>query len=229
MPRRAYRRRGYGHTRRPTEWAYFGFQHELGSSTKQEGIADVITHTTGTDSGDVDLPLEQGYRSSEGRITKLHANFLGVFGYVPGDLTSNPALAMRAILKPYTILRFIGTLSVYVEDGGNTGDFFFNHAFGCAKQQQLGRTDAFRAYYSGQTPATRIAWESFPTYTLRPAGTQSNQVIPPLMIDSKVKVRCDRLDTPFLSSTLLVNNAGTGTDQINVRFAGKCLVSRDLG
>lgn len=224
-------------TRRPVEWAYFGYLHRLGSTATDEGIADVTTHTTGTGAGDVDLAQEQGFdtSSNDQLQTKLHCNVLGQFGPTPGGTGAGAQLAFRQILRPYTILRFVGTLSAYVEDNGNTGDAFFNHAFGVVKTEYniLGLGNAeFRSIYSLESPQVRIGWESFPAYCRRPAGTQGNQyIIAHREIDTKVKIRVERFNTPFLSSTLLVANPTTSAnhDQINVRWQGKCLISKDLG
>lgn len=165
----------------------------------------------------------------------MHANVLGVWGPEPGGIGGSTSFeTFRQILRPYTIHRFIGNLSVYVENGGDTGGLALNHAFGVAKTAiNIAGTNEpqWRAQYSVMSPSIRIGWEApLIEYSVRPAGTQSNQFFPIHYIDQKVGIRVERFHTPFLSTSYLVQNNGSSTDdQINVRFAGKCLVSRDLG
>lgn len=227
------RRRTFKRSRRrsSTTWAYFAFLHRLSSSQQQFGIADVLTHTGGTGAGDADNALRQGFTDSEASLaTKLHANALGVWGPVVGDTSLNSVTAFRQIVKPYTIKAFHGTLSVYVEDESSTGGIFMNHVFGINKSPytQSSFNNEYRGIYSVESPQVRVLWEDWPEYTFRGAQT-ANQMVYIKRVTAKANARVDRFNTPFLSSTKLFSDNPAGTSRVNVRFAGKCLVHKDLG
>lgn len=225
MKRRFHRSRRRGRKTGTLQWVRPAFMYV---NTAGEGNYPRPYMPGGTDSGDVDLPVDQGFGGGgdNNRTTKIHSNLIGKWSFAQNEGASSTNQAFRWVEPPYTIIRIIGTLFFGIDTGVITSTFrnYWRGASYIVKQAM----QAPRINYvygdlieHGARILQQMPWYLDQNYEwVTKTGSQqqvvnvSNATVPcpPIPVDSKVKCHVKEGETVVIASQMTENNGASGVN-----------------